>query len=113
MYSRGNKFGASKRAFQRLRPNNLVMWEAIRECVRRGIRSLSLGRTERDNDGLLHFKRGWSPEERCLCYHKYDLKKNAFQTESMGVKGFQNRIFERMPVPALRWVGSAMYKHLG
>jgi hypothetical protein len=107
------KFGASNKKFQHLRPNNLVMWEAIRECVKRGFRSFSFGRTEPDNEGLLQFKRGWNPEEEQVSYYKYDLKKNSFQTESIGVKGFYNQIFNITPIPVLRLVGTAMYKHLG
>jgi len=107
------KFGASNKKYQHLRPNNLVMWEAIRECVKRGFRSFSLGRTEMANEGLLQFKRGWNPEEEQVSYYKYDLNKNSFQTESIGVKGFYNQIFNVTPVPVLRLVGSAIYKHLG
>ena len=40
------KFGASDRAFQHLRANNLVMWEAIQWLIRNGFRSLHFGRTE-------------------------------------------------------------------
>ena len=107
------KFGASNKKYQHLRPNNLVMWEAIRECVKRGFRTLSFGRTETDNEGLLQFKRGWNPEEELVNYYKYDLNKNSFLDESMGVKGFYNRIFGMTPIPVLRFVGSAIYKHLG
>ena len=107
------KFGASDRKYQQVRPNNLVMWEAIRECLRRGCRRFSFGRTEPDNEGLLQFKMGWGTEEEQVHYYRYDLGKNAFQTRSMGVKGFHNRIFERMPVPVLRLLGSTLYKHLG
>lgn len=107
------KFGASIREHQHLRPNNLVMWEAIRECLRRSLRKFSFGRTETDNKGLLQFKRSWNPEEDQVSYHKYDLNKSSFVEESIGVKGFHNRIFERTPIPVLRFLGSALYRHLG
>lgn len=107
------KFGASDKRHQHLRPNNLVMWEAIRECMRRGVQSLSLGRTETGNEGLLQFKRGWSPKEEKVHYHKYDLNKDKFQSGFMSVKGFHNRIFELTPIPVLRFLGSAIYRHLG
>ena len=107
------KFGASNKQYQHVRPNNLVMWEAIRECMRRGCRHFSFGRTEPDNKGLSQFKRGWNTTETKIHCYKYDLRKNAFVGETMNVKGFQNRIFERMPVPVLRILGSTLYKHLG
>jgi hypothetical protein len=107
------KFGASNRKYRHLRPNNLVMWEAIRECLRRGFTTFSFGRTETDNKGLLQFKRGWNPEERQVNYYQYDLNKNSFRTESMSFKGFHSRIFSRMPIPVLRFLGSTLYKHFG
>jgi hypothetical protein len=62
---------------------------------------------------LLQFKRGWNAEERQLRYFTYDLKKKAYKTDSRGVRMFQNQIFNFTPVPVLRFVGSALYKHLG
>ena len=107
------KFGASDKGYQHARPNNLVMWEAIRECIRRGCRHFSLGKTETDNEGLLQFKRGWGTKEKERHYYRFDCQKNAFVDETMGVKGFHNRVFERMPLPVLRLLGSTLYKHLG
>jgi len=100
-------------ANQELRPNNMVMWEAIKWCRGRGFESFSFGRTEPENEGLLQFKRGWGAEERLVRYFKYDLKKNSFKTGSIGVKGLYNRIFYVTPIPVLRFVGAAMYKHIG
>jgi len=53
------------------------------------------------------------PAEELASYYKFDLAKNSFVAENLGVKGFYNRIFERAPIPILRFMGSAMYKHLG
>jgi len=57
------KFGASDWAFQHLRGNNLVMWEAIKWCRRSGHASLSFGRTSIANQGLRRFKLGFGTEE--------------------------------------------------
>ncbi|HSA95318.1 MAG TPA: GNAT family N-acetyltransferase, partial [Acidobacteriota bacterium] len=46
------KYGASDMAYQSLRANNLVMWEAVRWYKSRDYESLSLGRTEESNEGL-------------------------------------------------------------
>jgi hypothetical protein len=107
------KFGASDKKFQHLRPNNLVMWEGIRESMRRGCSRFSFGRTEEGNEGLLQFKRGWGTKEERVSYHRYDLSRNAFEAETLGVKGFHNRIFGMTPIPVLRLLGSVLYKHLG
>ena len=107
------KYGASDLAHQELRANNLVMWEAIKWFREKGFKTLNFGRTEPNNKGLLQFKRGWNAEERQLRYFTYDLKKKAYKTDSRGVRMFQNQIFNFTPVPVLRFVGSALYKHLG
>jgi hypothetical protein len=106
------KFGASNRKYQHLRPNNLVMWEAIRECAKRGFQTLSLGRTEPDNEGLLQFKRGWGTTEARLHYHLYDLKRDRFVADGEGRRIFR-KAFQLMPSPLLKIAGNVLYKHAG
>jgi len=62
------KFNASDPAFLHLRPNNLLMWSAIKLGSEKGHRSLDLGRCEDDNEGLRRFKLLWGAEERPLDY---------------------------------------------
>ena len=49
------KFGASDPAYQHLRANNLVMWEAIRHLRNHGIGEVWFVRTDIDDEGLLQF----------------------------------------------------------
>lgn len=105
------KYGASERAFQHLRPNNLVMWEAIKWYARQGYETLSLGRTETENKGLLQFKRGWDTKEEKLHYYKYDLKKEYF-VKNNKVKSSYN-LFRIMPLNLLRFTGNVLYRHVG
>src|SRR6185436_13199361 len=53
------KYGASLAAWQHLRPNNLLFWEAIEWHARRGFTQLCFGRTALGNEGLRRFKLGW------------------------------------------------------
>jgi lipid II:glycine glycyltransferase (peptidoglycan interpeptide bridge formation enzyme) len=107
------KYGASDRKFQHLRANNLVMWEAMRWYSRKGFRSLCFGRTERTNEGLLQFKRGWNAKERAIRYYRYDLRRESFVTEGAVVSGGGSSLFRRMPIPLLRMTGSVLYRHIG
>ncbi len=107
------KYGASDRKFQRLRANNLVMWEAIRWLCERGFKSLCLGRTEPDNEGLLQFKSGLRPTERPINYYRYDLKKGSFVSGSSKARGFHNGIFRKLPIPLLSASGNLLYRHFG
>lgn len=107
------KFGASDMAYQHLRPNDLVMWEAIRWYADHGYRSFCFGRTALDNEGLRRFKSDWGTKERTINYYRYDLKKDNYVTAEATVKPSHKRIFQRLPVPALKLFGSMLYKHMG
>jgi lipid II:glycine glycyltransferase (peptidoglycan interpeptide bridge formation enzyme) len=60
------KYGASDRKYQSLRPNNLVMWQAVKWCCDNGLKRMSFGRTAMDNRGLLQFKHGWGTKEKII-----------------------------------------------
>jgi hypothetical protein len=106
------KYGASDRKYQHLRANNLVMWEAIRWFSRNGCKTLCFGRTEPENEGLRQFKTGWGTREESLYYYKYDLSKKQYIRDRLWIYGFHNRVFENMPIPLSRIVGSLMYRHM-
>ena len=107
------KYGASDLAHQELRANNLVMWEAIKWCRESGFKAFNFGRTEPENEGLLQFKRGWGGEEGQVKYHRYDMKKKAFQEGHASTDGLVNTAFAHIPVDMLRLVGSLLYRHVG
>jgi lipid II:glycine glycyltransferase (peptidoglycan interpeptide bridge formation enzyme) len=106
------KFGASDHAFQELRPNNLMMWAAIKRCASHGFNSLHLGRTSLANDGLRRFKLAFGAREERMEYHKYDFATRAFVTDVDRADGGLNRIFRCLPSPLLRLAGQMLYPHL-
>jgi lipid II:glycine glycyltransferase (peptidoglycan interpeptide bridge formation enzyme) len=106
------KYGASDRNYLNLRPNNLIMWQAIEWFAENGFKQFSFGRTEQGNDGLLQFKRGWGAKEKKLNYYKYDLKQDCFVSEKPGVKSSYN-LFKMMPLPLLKFTGNILYRHVG
>jgi hypothetical protein len=105
------KYGASDEAFQHLRGNNLVMWEAIKWLARGGAKKLHFGKTSMSNNGLRRFKLGWGAAEEKIEYMKYDLRKNEFVTDNDEVSGWHNRVFRALPVFASRLIGRALYRH--
>lgn len=107
------KYGASDLAFQHLRGNDLVMWEAIRLLSRRGFQSLCFGRTEDGNEGLRRFKTGWGAIETVIRYYRLDSKKGALLSGSKGGSGLSKTVLSRMPVPALNLIGRILYRHAG
>lgn len=106
------KFGASDLNFQHLRPNNLVMWEAIRRYAGQGCDFLELGRTSMANEGLRRFKLGFGTTERTIDYFKYDFRKEAFTSDRDGVTGWFNGVFRCLPLSVSRMTGRLLYRHL-
>ena len=106
------KYGASDSNYNHLRPNNLVMWEAIRWYAQNGFRHLSFGRTDPANEGLLQFKHGWGTREVNIKYYKYSLGEGAFVED--GFRGRESYVlFQKLPSPLLHLVGFLFYRHVG
>ena len=106
------KYAAFDRRYQGLRPNNLVMWEALKWFSRKGFQRMNLGRTELENTGLLQYKRGWGSETRIVNYYRYDLNRKDYMAKS-GRTEWLFRIFRKMPGPLLNLTGALLYKHIG
>jgi hypothetical protein len=100
-------------AFQQLRANNLVMWEAIRRFAGEGRSTLDFGRTSLNNEGLRRFKTGWGATEQIAEYIRYDLRENAFGTASDSSSGWHTRVFNALPQWMARPIGAALYPHMG
>src|SRR3972149_515940 len=107
------KYGASDTNYNHLRPNNLIMWEAIKFYSKMGCRSFCFGRTEPENIGLTQFKDGWRAKKETIKYYIYDLRRESYIQNSFKVSGIYNRIFQEMPLPLLKFAGSFLYRHIG
>jgi hypothetical protein len=106
------KFGASDHEFQHLRPNNLLMWEAIKHCAAAGFAELHFGRTSLYNDGLRHFKLGFGAVEEPIEYARYDYRRNGFVAAVDRAEGPLNMVFRCLPQPLLVQAGRLLYRHL-
>jgi GNAT acetyltransferase-like protein len=106
------KFGASDYAFQHLRPNNLLMWEAIKRYAASGYEQMHMGRTSIANEGLRRFKLGFGAREEKISYYKYDFVMRAFVTGVDRAEGWFNRLFRLLPPPLLRLAGELLYPQL-
>lgn len=107
------KFGASDMNYQLVRPNNLIMWEAIKYYIKNGYSEFSFGKTEPENSGLRQFKLGWGTSEEKIFTYKYNLAENKFVANPDQTSGFHTRIFKRLPIPLLKLVGTLTYRHVG
>jgi len=109
------KFGASNLEFQHLRPANLVMWEALSYLREQGTRVLSLGRTDTQDVGLARFKRGWGASASSRLYHRIGLGKDVAKTDPAETQSISmaTRLMQKTPIPILRMLGEAAYRHMG
>jgi len=106
------KFGASDPKYLHTRANNLVMWEAIQFFKGQDYKHFSFGRTSIDNEGLIQFKNNWTEEIKRIYYYKYDLKKEVFIKSESKDLHFYNKIFQRLPIFLLKFIGNILYKHI-
>jgi CelD/BcsL family acetyltransferase involved in cellulose biosynthesis len=106
------KFGAWDNGFQSVRPNNLMMWEAMKRCAEMGLATLDLGRTSLSDEGLRRFKLGLGAEEEGIRYAKYDFSTKQFVRGADRAEGWFNLVFARLPLPVLRLAGAVLYPHL-
>jgi hypothetical protein len=89
------------------------MWSAICRLHESGVQQLSFGRTDREDDGLLQFKRGWGAEEAKLTYYRYGAQSTAGVKAPRGDnRGWSRRIMRHLPIPILRLIGSIAYRHV-
>jgi hypothetical protein len=106
------KFGASDLAFQHLRANNLLMWEAIRRHAAEGMRELHMGRNETDNEGLRRYKLAFGTSEEELSYHRYSPAAGDFISGSNPQQSWKNAAFRKLPTPVMKIIGSLIYRHM-
>lgn len=107
------KFGASDLAYQILRPNNLIMWEAISWLKSTQINLLNLGRTAAQDTGLLSYKRAFSGRESKLIYYRYYFSKKAIMERKLYQhNNLLNQIASKLPSGILKIIGNISYRHL-
>jgi lipid II:glycine glycyltransferase (peptidoglycan interpeptide bridge formation enzyme) len=106
------KFNVWDTRFQDVRPNDLLIWEAIQLGKEKALKAFDLGRCEIENEGLRRFKMGWSAKECVLPYFFYPevhgFTANAGQKKSHELV---SNVIRRTP-PALLARAGFLYRHL-
>ncbi|MDQ3915617.1 MAG: GNAT family N-acetyltransferase [Actinomycetota bacterium] len=104
------KYGASEADAWRLRPNHLLLWEAIQHACAAGDRLFDWGRTDLGNEGLRTFKLGWA-QERELSYTV--LAEEPSPRGPRRGEAALAKVIRRSPVWVSRAIGKALYGHFG
>lgn len=106
------KYANSDFYYQNLRPNNLIVWEAIKYYYDTGFRELDFGKTEYGNEGLKKYKSGFGCFELPLWNFSYDPLNNSIYNDKSRELSIKKIIFNRfVPVSHLRIVGDLIYKY--
>jgi CelD/BcsL family acetyltransferase involved in cellulose biosynthesis len=104
------KFSASRPEFWELRPNNLILWHAIRWGCENGYRIFDWGKTDIDNEGLRTFKRGWASEEKIMHYSILGDKPPKPSRIKM-VRPLLTKFIQHSPPWVCRLIGELFYKY--
>jgi FemAB-related protein (PEP-CTERM system-associated) len=107
-------YGASNEDYLHLAPNNLLMWTAIEWGCTHGYRTLDMGRTACDNEGLMEFKRRWGAIKEPLPYYYFPHTAGlAATSESSWKFRLLTDSWRRLPLQVAGPLGGYLYKHLG
>lgn len=105
------KYGASDPEYIKLCGNHAFFWEAIQWGCKNGYQVMDWGKTEKSNEGLRKFKRGWGTEEKELCYSYIGKVPTGYST------GWKQKVLETTIRKSPVWVGGLLgkllYKHVG
>lgn len=89
------------------------MWEGMQECVRRGLTTLHLGRTDRHHDGLRRFKLSLGAEEKDLHYSRFHPEEGRWTPVLPANPAFlPGAVFRSLPLTVNQLAGTMLYRHL-
>lgn len=105
------KYSASDPDYWALRPNNLILWTAIRWGCENGYKIFDWGRTESSNQSLRSFKDGWGTTEHPLPYTF--IGENSVPRRDRLQERLLTQVIQRSPSFVCRTLGEVFYKHVG
>jgi CelD/BcsL family acetyltransferase involved in cellulose biosynthesis len=108
------KFNASDPQFLEVRPNNLLLWQAMHLGAEAGQRTLDLGRCELDNEGLRRFKLLWGAREQRVGYYHYpETIAGSALLSAKPTRAALSFFVKHAPDFALEGAGAALYGNFG
>jgi Acetyltransferase (GNAT) domain len=111
------KYGCSDSQFNNLGGTHLLFWRAIQEAKEQGSRMLDMGRSDRNNIGLITFKDRWGATRSTLTYSRYSAfghSSNMYSEARSDWKlRFAKQVFAHTPTGLLSAIGNVLYRHIG
>ena len=106
------KYGCSDPRFHRYGTMQLLMWRAIQDAKADGLLHFDMGRTEWNNQGLLHFKDRWGTTRSTLTYLRYPAQKIRESADCTPGR-FARFVLPLAPDRLLTTAGKVLYRHIG
>jgi CelD/BcsL family acetyltransferase involved in cellulose biosynthesis len=109
-------FNGSRRTELSLRPNDAIVWHAIRDACRQGFRRYDFGEVDTTNKGLADFKRKWGCRPEPI--YRYDVP--GLKGDPLGVRhtsgrtssGIAAAAWRRMPLSVTARAGDLINRYL-
>jgi len=106
------KYGCSDVRYNNFGGMFLLMWHAIQDAKASGARCFDLGRSQKENGGLIAFKEHWGSTKIPLTYHRYPGGINTV-VQSAWKLWLVQKTCAYLPDPLLESLGAVLYKHVG
>lgn len=107
-------YSASDVSALSMAPNNVLMWHAITLGCAHGFKTLDMGRTACDNEGLMAFKRRWGATKEPLAYYYYPRVDGLASTSERSWKfRLLTKCWRQLPLQVAGPLGAQLYRHLG
>ena len=107
-------YNSSDERYLSLAPNHLLIWSTITWACANGYSIFDMGRTARDNRGLMDFKRRWGATMEPLAYYYYPRMAGLVATSEESWKyRLLTGCWRRLPLQVAAPLGGYLYKHLG
>ena len=107
-------YSASDASALSMAPNNVLMWHAITLGCAHGFKTLDMGRTARDIEGLMSFKRRWGAIQESLAHYYYPRVDGLASTSERSWKfRLLTNCWRQLPLQVAGPLGAQLYRHLG
>jgi len=108
-------FGASRASDFALRPNDIIMGQAINDASMAGYKFVDLGEVPKDDDDLARFKTKWGAEPvRLYRYYFPDFPDADPSQDKTRGSSFvlARKIWSQLPLGITSWLGDQIYTYL-
>lgn len=104
-------YSASSAEGQRLRANDLMLYEALALAVERKLAVFDFGSDSPSQESLLFFKRKWGAEQRPIPVYASGGMSVSDSSDSR--YALARGVFRAMPAALSSWIGSRVVRHFG